>query len=386
MLQLPEWAEDFYNKPFRYKIAYGGRGSSKSWTFALMLLRKGRERKLRILCAREIQVSIKSSVHQLLRDLIWANGWQNEYKVTMYSITHKTTGTYFFFSGLKSNPDSIKSAEGIDVVFIEEGQSVSEESLRLLFPTIRKEGSEIWIAMNRRYATDYVDRAFIQNEHPNAFVKEVNYSINPWFPEVLEAERQVDLKSDHAMYLHIWEGQLRPYGERPAFYEGLLVWDGGEPEEPSIYGLDLSYSGKNALVGVNETNDREVLEIEIAIESTHITSKGYAEWLGVIEESIIVDSARPEIIRDLKDDGYSARPSKKGAGSVLSGIDKLNRYREIRFKAGTEAAFDEFSKLGFNENEELVGDRDYPDATRYAISRLNAVRVLPWAMLGGRAV
>lgn len=369
----------------RYKVASGGRGSSKSTSLALMLLIMGRQAKLRILGCREIQTSIKSSVHQLMKNIISTNGWGYEYKIWNSYIEHLKTGTLITFAGLKNNPESVKSTEGIDICFIEEAQTISEDSMRLLIPTVRKPGSQIWMAMNPRYATDYVyDRFVIHGDH-NVLACKVNWTENPWFPDVLREEMEYDKQRDFGYYLHTWEGHLRPFGERPVFAPDVLVWTGSIiPGEPDIYGLDLSYSGKNALAGISTSEGGHILNILSAASASKVPLQQMSGWLGNIDNTIIVDSARPEVIRMLRDQGYTVRGSKKGAGSVIRGIDKLQKYHEIRFSEGTEEAYEEFSKLGFDESENLVGARDYVDAVRYGVERLGGFTALKWGELYAR--
>ena len=383
MMKLPPWARDFLMKPMRFKIAHGGRGSSKSTTFGLMALVLARKEKHNILCCREIQMSIRASVHQLLINLIYENGWQYEFKITGREIKHLETGSVISYAGLKNNPESVKSTEGLTRVFIEEAQTISEDSMRLLIPTVRRPGSEIWMAMNPRYEQDYVYQRFIVNPGKNVLCKQVNYTDNPWFPEVLKQEMEYDKESgDYAQYLHTWMGQLRPYGSRPAFSSDALVWDGSELSDgATMYGLDLSYSGRNALVSISASEDGHILHVHTAASATAVPLQRMAEWLGPIDNTIVVDSARPEVIRLLRDQGYTVSGSKKGAGSVLRGIDKLNKYQQIRFYAGTEEAYDEMSKLGFDENENPIGDRDFSDAIRYAVERLNSFQSITWGEL-----
>ena len=137
-----------YKEKHRYKIYWGGRNSAKSTSFAQVLLLLSREKKLRILCTREIQNTIKDSVHKLLKDLI-IKYELGDFKITAESITNLITGSEFIFKGLKTNINEIKSIEGIDICWVEEAQAVSHSSWDILIPTIRKEGSEIWASFNR---------------------------------------------------------------------------------------------------------------------------------------------------------------------------------------------------------------------------------------------
>ena len=165
----------------------------------------------------------------------------------------------------------------------------------------------------------------------------------------------------------------------------VLAWAGsGLSGEPDIYGLDLSYSGKNAIAGISTTENGQVLNIISASSSTKVPLQQMSGWLGDIDNTIVVDSARPEVIRLLRDQGYTIRPSKKGAGSVIRGIDKLQKFSQIRFAPGTEGAYEEFSKLGFDENENLMGERDYVDAVRYGVERLGGFTAIKWGELYAR--
>ena len=189
------------------KIAYGGRGGAKSWGFARALLIQGAERPLRILCARETQKSIDDSVHQLLRDQVGALGLSGHYLVEKATISGTLNDTQIRFVGLKHNIDSIKSIEAVDIVWVEEAQTVSEGSWKKLIPTIRKEGSQIWITFNPELEQDATFKRFVSSPPPGAKVVKIGWQDNPWFPQVLEDERAHDeattLPGDYA---HIWEG------------------------------------------------------------------------------------------------------------------------------------------------------------------------------------
>lgn len=194
-------------KPHRYKVAYGGRGSAKSWSFARALLISGLQKPLRILCAREIQKSIKQSVHTLLCDQIQALGLGGFY-ATLEAEIRGLNGTTFTFSGLATHTvESIKSFEGVDKVWVEEGQTVSKRSWNILVPTIRKPGSEIWVSFNPELDTDETYQRFVVNPPSDSAVVSINYTDNPWFPEVLEQERLDQQKRDPEEYENIWEGK-----------------------------------------------------------------------------------------------------------------------------------------------------------------------------------
>jgi phage terminase large subunit len=211
----------FLFRPHRYKIARGGRWSGKSWGFARALLIIGAKRPIRVLCTREVQRSIKDSVHKLLCDQIELLGLQSKYRITDTAITG-TEGTEILFSGLLQHTiQSIKSFEGIDICWIEEGQAVSERSLKILIPTIRKAGSEIWITYNPDLETDPVHHRFTNSPPPDCVNVLMNYIDNPWFNELGEMERLHCQQTDPDGYPNIWEGHCRPAVEGAIYYKQI---------------------------------------------------------------------------------------------------------------------------------------------------------------------
>ena len=210
MIEFPQKLR-FLFEPHRYKCAYGGRGGAKSWGFARALLIQGAEKPLRILCTREVQKSIKESVHSLLSDQIQSLGLGAFYDVLDNEIRGKN-GTVFLFAGLASHTvESIKSYEGVDRCWVEEAKAVSDRSWRILTPTIRKPGSEIWISFNAELDDDPAYVRFVINPPPDCVTVKINHSDNPWFPEVLEQERlHAKATLPKADYENIWEGACLP--------------------------------------------------------------------------------------------------------------------------------------------------------------------------------
>jgi phage terminase large subunit len=163
---------------------------------------------LRVLCAREVQRSIKNSVHQLLSDQIQALGLGQFYEV-LESEIRGLNGSLFVFTGLATNTaESIKSYEGIDRVWCEESQTISKKSWDILIPTIRKPESEIWVSFNPGLDTDDTYMRYCVNPPENAKVVKLNYMDNPWFSEVLEIERQHSEKTNPD-YANIWLGDCK---------------------------------------------------------------------------------------------------------------------------------------------------------------------------------
>ena len=205
--EFPIKLEGLFKKS-RYKVAYGGRGGAKSWGIARALLILGAKNPLRILCAREFMTSMRDSVHKLLCDQIASLGLLEFYEITQASIRGKN-GTEFAFVGLKNNIANVKSYEGVDICWVEEAQTVSRLSWNILIPTIRKQGSEIWISFNPELESDETYQRFVLNPPADCIQIKINWSDNPWFPETLMLEKDALKNRDLEAYNQVWEGLCR---------------------------------------------------------------------------------------------------------------------------------------------------------------------------------
>lgn len=207
-VEFPAKLTFLLSEKHRYKVIYGGRGGSKSWAAARALIILAAQKKIRVLCAREIQNSIKDSVLKLLADQIQSMGLTAHFEIQR-DVIKGINGSEFLFKGLRMNVQEIKSTEGIDICWVEEAQTVSKASWDVLVPTIRKDDSEIWISFNPELDTDITYQRFVLNPPSNAKVVKVNWQDNPWFPKELVAEKD-DLKlRDPDAYLTVWEGNCR---------------------------------------------------------------------------------------------------------------------------------------------------------------------------------
>jgi len=238
----------------RYKVLYGGRGGAKSWGIARALLIIGARKPTRILCAREFQTSIRDSVHKLLSDQIIAMGLTDFYEITQNAIRGKN-GTEFSFVGLKNNVSNIKSYEGCDICWVEEAQTTSKLSWNVLIPTIRKEGSEIWISFNPELETDETYQRFIVNTPENSIVQRINWSDNPWFPETLRLEKEALFARDREAYNTVWEGVCRQTVDGAIFakemqqaeFEGRITRVPYDPVKPVIAVFDIGWADATAV-------------------------------------------------------------------------------------------------------------------------------------------
>lgn len=381
VIDLPEWAQDFW-PPARYKIAYGGRGGAKSWNFARMLALKAATSNLRILCARELQNSIQDSVHQLIVDQINAMGLSPLFQIQEAKIIGAYGSEIMFkgVRGMKNNAQALKSLEGVDICWIEEGQTVSDASLKTLVPTIRKPGSEIWITFNPDQKTDPVYR-LAMDPPPGSIVRHVNWDSNPWFGETsLPAEREYMQRVDPDAYAHIWEGQCREFSDaqvlrgkyRIEAFEPQPYWSG------PYFGADWGFSVDPTALGKLWIHDRtlcvehEAYGVGVEIDQTPALFDKVPDSRKHI---IRADSARPETISYMRRAGFNVQGAEKGPGSVEDGVAHLRSYEAIVIHPRCRH-FAEEARLWSYKVDKLSGDvlpvlqdgNDHCwDAARYAL-------------------
>ena len=246
-IEIAEIFKPLLSENWRVKFYYGGRGGGKSYAFADSLLLLGRQKKLFIACLREIKDSIKDSVYKLLCDRISAWGL-NDYKVFESRIENKITGTKFIFRGLRDQDiNNIKSLEGVDIAWIEEAHTITKKSWDILSPTIRKNGSEIWISMNREEENDPLWVVLGSKPDERTLVRKVNYYDNPFCPDELRLQAEKCRQTSPDDYAHIWLGEPIRQGDyklissadvRAAFAPKM---DGST--SPLVIGLDIARFG-----------------------------------------------------------------------------------------------------------------------------------------------
>lgn len=283
-LRLPVKLAGLY-QPRRYKVMHGGRGGGKSHGVAEVLLDMAARSPLRILCAREIQKSMRDSVHRLLKDKVVKLGLQGFYEVLDNEI-RGANGSLFLFSGLQSHTvDSIKSFEGVDIVWVEEAHGVSKKSWDVLIPTIRKEGSEIWLTLNPDMDTDETYTRFIARRSPDTWVCEINWRDNPWLPSVLDQERKKAKMMDPDSYDHIWEGKPRRVAEGAIYrHEIEAIYSEGRvcpvPYDPGLPVHTIWDLGWNdaMTIGMVQRGPQDVRIIDY-IEDSHRTLDWYVAQL-----------------------------------------------------------------------------------------------------------
>ncbi len=316
--------------PVRYRAAYGGRGSAKSHSLCSAAVLKGAEKPLRIGVYREIQRSIRDSAKRLLDDKIEANGLSGFYESTDTEIRGKN-GTLFLFNGLRTNPDAIKSTEGLDLAIVMEANKVAQRSWDLLIPTVRKPGSEIWAEWNPHLETDPVDVMF-RGPHgppPGSLVRRVNWDSNPFFPDVLKAELEFDRKRDPEKYAHVWLGEYSRNSEARVFRNWTVEDFETPPDAVHRFGADWGFSVDPTvlvrchIVGRKLFVDYEAYQVGCEIDHTPAlfdTVEGSRKW------TIRADSARPETVSYMQRKGFKIIPAIKGPGSLEDGVEFLRSY------------------------------------------------------------
>jgi phage terminase large subunit len=355
LIEIPRAFSGLF-KPKRFKVYYGGRGSAKSASFARALLIIGKQKRTRILCAREIQNSIADSVHKLFKDLINETPEFSDYEVIQNLVRHPN-GTEFIFKGLRHNIQDIKSTESVDICWVEEAQSVSSDSWDVLIPTIRNAGSEIWISFNPEMEDDPTYERFVKNADGDMHVMKVNYDANPFFSDVLRSEMERDKQRDYDKYLHIWEGEFK----RTTDSAILKNWEVKEFEPPYktefMYGADWGFA-----------NDPTTLNRMFVIDKTiyiDYEAHGVGTEIDDLEELFVTvpmakqhviraDSARPELISHLNRKGFRITAAKKGAGSIEDGVENLRNYKII-IHPRCKHTVQEFARYSYKVHR-LTGD------------------------------
>ena len=313
----------------RYVVLHGGRGSGKSWGVALWIVRQAEKRKCRVLCVRQFQNSIAESAKTIIEDQIEASGLSSRFTIQEQSIT-SAIGSEILFRGMDRMAASIKSMEGIDICWIEEGQDVSSKSLETLLPTIRRKGAIIVININPRHLDDAVYKHFLgPHKRYKALTIQLNHSDNPLFPDSLKDDMEADFKADPLYAEHIWNGALASRSSALIFKPDQWRIDSLRPPETAMpnYGLDIGIvKALTACVEVYCWNE----VIYVAKEVTKpggVAAHKIGEWLEQIAPAgtTNIRSDHQTSFGNVqgRQAGFTITHAKKGDGSVVQGIEWL---------------------------------------------------------------
>jgi phage terminase large subunit len=372
--------------PSSYKVMHGGRGGLKSWGFASVAVMLASVRKIRFLCARELQNSIRESVHKTLCTQIDRLGLNAYFKI-LESEIQSVVGSEFIFKGIRHDPLKIKSMEGFDVCWIEEAENITENSWNIVTPTIfRRPRSEIWVSFNPDLEKDPTSQRFIVSPPPQsqARIIQTNWRDNPWLTDEMRADKDRLARVDPDAYQHVWEGGFRTNSAAQVL-RGKCSIEHFEPQKDwagPYFGADWGFStDPTALVKLWIKGETLYVEKEwwgLAVELNHLPAK-FETIPGSKAHVIRADSARPETISYLKHHGYPRiTAAHKGPGSVEDGVEHLRSYDRIVLHPDCPHAIEE-SRLWSYKVDKLTGDvlpdlldkhNHCWDAARYALEPL----------------
>ncbi|MGJ5719624.1 PBSX family phage terminase large subunit [Morganella sp. B601] len=333
----------FAKEGVRYRGSHGGRGSAKTRTFAMMSAVKAYQAAEQgisgvILCGREFMNSLEESsmeeVKQAIRSVPWLNAY---FDIGEKYIRTKCRKVSYVFCGLRHNLDSIKSKARILLAWVDEAESVSDLAWKKLRPTVRESGSEIWVTWNPEKDGSATDKRFRKKPPKNSIIVEMNYSDNPWFPDVLEEERLYDLDSlEYADYAWIWEGAYLENSDKQVLANKYVVQsfpdDLWKKADRLLFGADFGFAkDPNTLLRQFILDNCLYIEYEaygIGVELDHMPAF-YDKIPEVRKWPIKADSARPETISYLRRQGFNISAAKKWQGSVEDGITFLRGFKQI---------------------------------------------------------
>ncbi len=389
-IDLPPKLVDVFTPPrgaVQYRGAWGGRGSGKSFNFAKMAAVFGYAEPLRVLCTRELQVSIKESFHAELKAAISSEPWLEAHYDVGVDYLRGANGTEFLFRGLRNNVSGVKSTAKIDLTIVEEAEDVPEASWLALEATVfRQPKSELWPIWNPRTDGSPVDLRFRKSPPKNSIIQPLNWWDNPYFPDGLDTlRRREEERLDPATYAHVWEGayltnsdaQVLAGKVRVAEFEPGADWSG------PYCGLDYGFSqDPSAAVKCWVHGPRSYIEHEAGrrgLEIDQTPSFLIAKIPDIERYNLRADSARPESTSYLQRHGLPrAQSVQKWPGSVEDGIAHLRSYQEIVIHPRCRETISE-TRLYSYKVDRKSGDvlpdivdahNHYIDAVRYALAPL----------------
>ncbi|HDL5351217.1 TPA: PBSX family phage terminase large subunit [Mannheimia haemolytica] len=395
-IELPPKLLPVFAKDYRYKGAYGGRGSGKTRAFAKMSAVSAYKRAMQgesgvILCGREFMNSLEESSLEEVKQAIKSEPFlANFFDVGEKYVRTKDGRISYVFSGLRHNLDSIKSKARILIAWIDEAETVSETAWRKLIPTVRENNSEIWVTWNPENRGSATDTRFRQNPPENSCIIEMSYQDNPWFPDVLEQERLNDKQRlDDATYRWIWEGDYLESSDAQIFrdkYQELEFKPNPDFDGP-YYGLDFGFAqDPTAAVKCWVFNGDLYIEFEAGKVGLELddTADFIAKGVPQIADHVVrADSARPESISYLKRHGLPRIIGvDKWKGSVEDGIEHIKSYGKVFIHPRCQQTLNEFRLYSY-KTDRLSGDvlpvvidahNHFIDALRYALTPLMQVK------------
>ena len=365
----------------RFYIFYGGRGSGKSWAVAIFIVLIMRMKFYRVLCTRQYQKNISDSSKKLIEDIIKRFKLDHEFDCQRAVTRHKTTGSEILYYGMHHNATEIKSLEGVDIVWMEEAENTSQESLDMLIPTIRKPNSIIIATLNPDKKENPVYQGLILCEIFKGLIRDkVNYYDNEHFPDVLKDEMERCRERDPEKYDWVWEGNCREFSEAQIMKGCYSIKDFELPEDTNYcFGADWGFSqDPNTLVRMYVDMDNLKLYIDEAIDKVGVEINNTPAFYDRINKSrqftITADSARPEIISYMRNQGFKIKAAKKGKNSIEDGIAFIRNF-DVIIHPRCKGVIEEFKLYSYKTDRttgailpKIEDDHNhYIDAIRYGL-------------------
>jgi phage terminase large subunit len=381
IINIPAEFKRLFDSDWREAAVWGGRYSLKSHTVARFLLIKARQQKTRVACFREFQNSIADSSHHLLSHLIKEYNL-NDFEITNNSIINRINGSDFIFKGLCHNEQNVKSTEGIDIAWVEEAQTVSNDSLEILTPTVRKPNSQIIYTYNRIYEDDPVHRRLVVEGRPNTLKINVNYDIAIKYgmmPDVILKEIEDDKKNRPALYKSKWLGEPASIEQR--IYSDWKIID-EIPHEARLerYGLDFGYRpDPAAIVGIYYYNGGWIVD-EVLYRQEVQNHELANTFKSLPEKLVIADCAEPKSIDEIRSYGINIQGCKKGKDSKKFGIKLLQGQPVSITKRSVNGIKEYYNYLWSVDKNGVVilgeteGKDHFLDAMRYGMETLGRLK------------
>jgi phage terminase large subunit len=393
------WTNKPDGTPIRYKCFYGGRNAAKSWSFARALVAEAFSHKHLILCTRQFQNSIADSVYRVVENQIRDLKLAPWFEFTRQSIYCKKTGSEFIFKGLDRNINEIRSLEGVTRCWIEEANTTRLDSWLILDPTIRRDGSQIWISYNPDRNEDALHKKFVVDKPPpEAFVRKTSWRDNPWFSGTDgERLRLYMLQYDQTNYDWVWEGETRQNWEAQVFRDKVFLENFEDDLIPLkariYYGVDFGYSSSptcllRCWIKPSSEGFGEDLYIDREAYSYHLELDEMAGFFDKMmpearQWPIYADAADPQTISYLARQGFMISAAEKWPNSEEEGVRHIRGFRRVvihETKCPNVAR--DFRLYSYKTDPKAVDDNGRPlvlpilldkwdhgpDACRYALS------------------
>jgi phage terminase large subunit len=394
--RVPRWAVPLL-APRRYKGAKGGRSGGKSHFFVEQAVAKmAANPAFKAVGIREVQRSLRYSVKELVEAKIHELGVSHLFDVQRDAIFHRNGPGLMHFTGMQDHTaDSVKGLESFDLALVDEANQISARSLRLLTPTLRKQGSELWFGWNPEQDTDPVDEFFRKGAGDADFIcAAVNITDNPfvsetgWREYTRDRDRARQNPNDWAIFEHVWHGAYNVLSERIVFAGKWVVeaFDPAQGWDGPYYGCDFGFAQDPTTFSEWWVRGRDLMvrraagRVGLELDDT---ARFAMEALPGVERHVIrADSARPESISYLRRHGLPRIEGvEKWKGSVEDGVAFMRSFARIVIHPEAEAARKEFGLYRYKVNragdilpEIEDADNHHIDAGRYALAPLIKAR------------